>query len=250
MYSVGSGGATLNALLQVAEYLSALAGHTVVSPETLVNSRVLIIHMVCALQRTRGGAHRPVFKLTRCKRTLFFVAFLGLGRKAIHSVWRNDGRQRRAPRSDVSLVGDLWQIFWILRELLERLHAHHISPRSSCAASVPSYNVDILMQTMARITKASPYGVWVCSTEMLLKLPTVGEEAWQVNEKGITVVAIPGTTTDAAKHGVYKVRWRSDVVHQFTVALSCGCRERPALVAPVRRLFDECLRGVMCASII
>lgn len=42
---VGSGGATLNALLIVTEYLSALAGHTVVSADVLTEARILIMHL-------------------------------------------------------------------------------------------------------------------------------------------------------------------------------------------------------------
>ena len=41
---VGSGGATLNALLVLAEHLSALAGHTTVVPELLLTARVLVLH--------------------------------------------------------------------------------------------------------------------------------------------------------------------------------------------------------------
>lgn len=43
---VGSGGATLNALLVAAEHLSARAGHTVVSSDVLQGARLLILHTV------------------------------------------------------------------------------------------------------------------------------------------------------------------------------------------------------------
>jgi hypothetical protein len=43
---VGSGGATLNALLQACELLSAKAGHTVLSTQVLTDNRVLILHLV------------------------------------------------------------------------------------------------------------------------------------------------------------------------------------------------------------
>ena len=46
---VGSGGATLNALLLVTEYLSALQGHTVVNADCLRNARILILHLVGSL---------------------------------------------------------------------------------------------------------------------------------------------------------------------------------------------------------
>ncbi|KAG8143791.1 hypothetical protein E2320_000957 [Naja naja] len=42
---VGSGGATLNALLVAAEHLSAQAGHTVVTADVLQEARILILHM-------------------------------------------------------------------------------------------------------------------------------------------------------------------------------------------------------------
>ena len=45
--SVGSGGATLNALLVATEHLSAQAGHSVVTPDTLAMARILILHVVC-----------------------------------------------------------------------------------------------------------------------------------------------------------------------------------------------------------
>ncbi|XP_014671997.1 PREDICTED: L-fucose kinase-like [Priapulus caudatus] len=42
---VGSGGATLNALLVAAEYLSAKQGYTVVNGDALTNASILILHM-------------------------------------------------------------------------------------------------------------------------------------------------------------------------------------------------------------
>lgn len=42
--NIGSGAATLNALLVVTEYLSAQNGYTVVSPDVLEKSRILILH--------------------------------------------------------------------------------------------------------------------------------------------------------------------------------------------------------------
>lgn len=43
---VGSGGATLNALLVAAEHLSARAGCTVVTSDVLLKAWILILHMV------------------------------------------------------------------------------------------------------------------------------------------------------------------------------------------------------------
>ena len=42
---VGSGGATLNALLVVTEHLSARAGHTTLVPDILLSARILVIHL-------------------------------------------------------------------------------------------------------------------------------------------------------------------------------------------------------------
>ncbi|CAD5120614.1 DgyrCDS9171 [Dimorphilus gyrociliatus] len=42
---VGSGGATLNALLVIAEHLSAKRGFTVVNPDVLHNAHILVLHM-------------------------------------------------------------------------------------------------------------------------------------------------------------------------------------------------------------
>ena len=46
---VGSGGATLNALLAVTEFLSSADGHTVVNAESIVTARILIAHLVLCL---------------------------------------------------------------------------------------------------------------------------------------------------------------------------------------------------------
>ncbi len=43
---IGSGGATLNALLSVTEFLSGLSGNTVATAEALANTRILVMHLV------------------------------------------------------------------------------------------------------------------------------------------------------------------------------------------------------------
>ncbi|XP_057317332.1 L-fucose kinase-like isoform X1 [Hydractinia symbiolongicarpus] len=43
--NIGSGGATLNAVLHVTEHISALQGYTVISSDVLQNKRILILHM-------------------------------------------------------------------------------------------------------------------------------------------------------------------------------------------------------------
>lgn len=44
--NIGSGGATLNALLVAAEYLSACQGNTVLTPDVLKDAKILVVHMV------------------------------------------------------------------------------------------------------------------------------------------------------------------------------------------------------------
>jgi len=132
--SVGSGGATLNALLTIAENMSALAGHTVANPEVLLDAKVLIVHM--------GGKPFTTFAATAAS-------------KDRH------------------------------RELL--------------------YNVDFLLQTMDKLCESSPPGVWVCSSEMLLRLPLQDSSSWKINKPGVSVVTVPGAVADAEVHGVFKV---------------------------------------------
>lgn len=105
---VGSGGATLNALLVVTEYLSAQAGHTVVTAETLEDARVLVLHL--------GGS----FPCDPCGKA--FTTFGAL--------------------------------------------------TSTDESRLLTCNVDHLLMTMGRLSHKAPPGVWVCSTEMLLSLPS------------------------------------------------------------------------------
>ncbi len=52
---VGSGGATLNALLVITEHLAALAGETAITPDALRGRRVLLLHV------GGGGDRVPLF---------------------------------------------------------------------------------------------------------------------------------------------------------------------------------------------
>ena len=58
---VGSGGASLNALLVLTEHLSARAGHTTIVPELLAEAKVLILHLgpATALPLPTGLAYVP-----------------------------------------------------------------------------------------------------------------------------------------------------------------------------------------------
>uniref|UniRef100_A0A4W3ITY9 L-fucose kinase n=1 Tax=Callorhinchus milii TaxID=7868 RepID=A0A4W3ITY9_CALMI len=106
---VGSGGATLNALLVAAEHLSARAGYTVVTSDVLRTSRILILHM---------GRDFP--------------------------------------------FDDCGRSFTCLPA--ERLD-------SEVEALV--CNIDILLHIMThKLGPGSPPGVWVCSTDMILTIPS------------------------------------------------------------------------------
>ncbi|XP_067326996.1 L-fucose kinase [Anolis sagrei] len=136
---VGSGGATLNALLVAAEHLSARAGHTVVTSDVLQNAWILILHM---------GRD---FSFDDCSR-----AFTCL------------------PLED-----------------------------PSAPVEALTCNLDNLLATLTRqVCRGSPPGVWVCSTDMLLAVPSVPKIDWH-GFTGARVIAVPGSVSYAKQHGVY-----------------------------------------------
>ncbi|XP_054054964.1 L-fucose kinase isoform X2 [Rissa tridactyla] len=136
---LGSGGATLNALLVAAEHLSARAGCTVVSSDVLREARILILHM---------GRD---FSFDDCGR-----AFTCL------------------PVEE---------------------------PGAPAEALV--CNLDSLLATMThRLCVGSPPGVWVCSTDMLLTVPSAPGIDWD-GFQGVRVIAVPGSQAYARNHGVY-----------------------------------------------
>ncbi|XP_068267235.1 L-fucose kinase isoform X3 [Nyctibius grandis] len=137
--SLGSGGATLNALLVAAEHLSARAGCTVVTADVLREARILILHT---------GRD---FSFDDCGR-----AFTCL------------------PVEE---------------------------PGAPAEALV--CNLDSLLGTMTqRLCVGSPPGVWVCSTDMLLTVPSAPEIDWD-GFQGVRVIAVPGSQAYARNHGVY-----------------------------------------------
>ncbi|XP_015134702.2 L-fucose kinase isoform X2 [Gallus gallus] len=136
---VGSGGATLNAVLVAAEHLSARAGCTVVSADALKEARILILHT---------GRE---FSFDDCGR-----AFTCLPAE---------------------------------------------QPRAAAEALV--CNLDSLLGTVTqRLCVGSPPGVWVCSTDMLLSVPSVPGIDWD-GFQGVRVIAVPGSQAYARNHGVY-----------------------------------------------
>nr|XP_031536671.1 L-fucose kinase isoform X4 [Vicugna pacos] len=136
---VGSGGATLNALLVAAEHLSARAGFTVVTSDVLHSAWILILHM---------GRDFP---FDDCGRAFTCLPV----------------ENRQAPVEAVVC------------------------------------NLDCLLDIMShRLGPGSPPGVWVCSTDMLLSVPTNPGISWD-GFQGARVIALPGSMTYAQNHGVY-----------------------------------------------
>ncbi|KAM8946017.1 L-fucose kinase [Pelodytes ibericus] len=155
---VGSGGATLNALLVAAEHLSARAGHTVVSSDVLKEARLLILHM---------------------------------------------GRD--------FLFDDCGRGFTVLPE--EDLQA---------PVECLTCNLDSLLDILKlQLCPGSPPGVWICSTDMVLKLPSTPRIDWE-QFRGARVISLPGTPDYAKNHGVYLTNGQGlvrDIIY-------CGSEER------------------------
>ncbi|CAH2323870.1 L-fucose kinase isoform X1 [Pelobates cultripes] len=155
---VGSGGATLNALLVAAEHLSARAGYTVVSSDVLNDARILILHV---------------------------------------------GRD--------FLFDDCGRGFTVL-------------PVEDPEAPVEclTCNLDSLLATMRyQLCPGSPSGVWICSTDMVLTLPSNPRIEW-AQFRGARVISLPGTPEYAKKHGVYLADERGSVRD----IIYCGSEEK------------------------
>ncbi|XP_076027265.1 L-fucose kinase [Genypterus blacodes] len=136
---LGSGGATLNALLVAAEHLSNRAGHTVVTADVLDDAHILILHT---------GRDFP---------------------------WSSCSRA----------------FCWMPREEPEQ------------KVQSPVCCVDLLLDCLNKqICPASPPGVWVCSTDMILTVPPDFTLSWE-GFSGVRVLALPGDVSYAANHGVY-----------------------------------------------
>uniref|UniRef100_A0A8C3EDE7 Fucose kinase n=1 Tax=Corvus moneduloides TaxID=1196302 RepID=A0A8C3EDE7_CORMO len=156
---LGSGGATLNALLVAAEHLSARAGCTVVTADVLRDARILILHVV----RPEDGAPGMSLVSSRMGAVLGswapFLPFLGM-----------------------------WSFSWQL-----------------CVGSPP--------------------GVWVCSTDMLLTVPSTPGVNWD-SFQGVRVIAVPGSPAYARNHGVYLTNEQGlvrDIIYKGTEAQIQQC---------------------------
>ncbi|KAM4637933.1 L-fucose kinase isoform 12-T22 [Amazona ochrocephala] len=136
---LGSGGATLNALLVAAEHLSARAGCTVVTSDVLKEAHILILHT---------GRD---FSFDDCGRAFTCLPVEEPG----------------------------------------------------AAAEALVCNLDSLLGTMThQLCVGSPPGVWVCSTDMLLTVPSAPGIDWD-GFQGVRVIAVPGSQAYARNHGVY-----------------------------------------------
>lgn len=135
---LGSGGATLNALLVAAEHLSARAGYSVVNADVLHEAHILILHT---------GRDFP---------------------------W--DGCSRA--------------FCWM------PVHKSASVEGAVCC-------LDLLLDCLStKICVGSPPGVWVCSTDMILNIPTRPLISWD-ECSDVRVVALPGDVSFAVQHGVY-----------------------------------------------
>ncbi|XP_047241855.1 L-fucose kinase [Girardinichthys multiradiatus] len=136
---LGSGGATLNALLVAAEHLSSRAGHTVVTADVLDEAHILILHT---------GRDFP---WSSCSRAF---------------CWLPEEKPGQKVQSPVCVL-------------------------------------DLLLDHLGiQICPGSPPGVWVCSTDMILRVPTDFVLSWD-GFSGVRVLAVPGDVSYAADHGVY-----------------------------------------------
>ncbi|XP_067853740.1 L-fucose kinase [Heptranchias perlo] len=166
---VGSGGATLNALLVAAEHLSARAGYTVVTSDVLQTARILILHM---------GRDFP---------------FDDCGRSFTCLPVEN--------------------------------------PNSQAEALV--CNIDILLHIMTyKLGPGCTPGVWVCSTDMILTVPSYPDICWE-GFSGVKVVSVPGTVSYARNHGVYLIDQEGyvcDIIYKGTEERIKECAQQDGRV--------------------
>lgn len=185
---VGSGGATLNALLVVAEHLSQRQGYTVVNSDVLADARILILHV--------GEA----FPFDPCGR-----AFVTLPCK--HSSSQTMGYD--------GLVN----------------------------------NLDSIIDTItSKLSPASPNGVWVTSTDMLLTVLNRHQKIdWSASQDSAYIFAVQAKDSYAKSHGVLKINSQGFVDDIFykagptnmkqctlsdgTVPLVCGVVFFPSRIA-------------------
>uniref|UniRef100_A0A8C3CCH5 L-fucose kinase n=1 Tax=Cairina moschata TaxID=8855 RepID=A0A8C3CCH5_CAIMO len=93
-------------------------------------------------------------------------------------------------------------------------------------AEAPVCNLDSLLHTLThRLCVGSPPGLWVCSTDMLLTVPSVPGIDWD-GFQGVRVIAVPGSQAYARNHGVYladKQGLVHDIIYRGTEAQIRQC---------------------------
>ncbi|KFV71411.1 L-fucose kinase, partial [Dryobates pubescens] len=87
-------------------------------------------------------------------------------------------------------------------------------------------NLDSLLKTMTyQLCVGSPPGVWVCSTDMLLTVPSAPGINWD-GFQGVRVIAVPGSQAYARNHGVYLTDEQGlvrDIIYKGTEAQIQQC---------------------------
>ncbi|XP_030907748.2 L-fucose kinase isoform X2 [Melopsittacus undulatus] len=193
--SLGSGGATLNALLVAAEHLSARAGCTVVTSDVLKEAHILILHtgrdfsfddcgraFTCLpVEEPSAVAEALVCNLDSLLGTMTHRVCVACGT----GFWAS-AVQCWAPR-----CGGLRDAFSWLPAGWEGCEGW--------ASSLLSLGMWPLSQ---QLCVGSPPGVWVCSTDMLLTMPSAPGINWD-GLQGVRVIAVPGSQAYARNHGVY-----------------------------------------------
>ncbi|XP_072374710.1 L-fucose kinase isoform X2 [Scyliorhinus torazame] len=80
-------------------------------------------------------------------------------------------------------------------------------------------NIDVLLHTMTyKLGPGCTPGVWVCSTDMILTIPSYPDICWE-GFSGVKVVSVPGTVSYARNHGVYLIDeegYVSDIIYKGT----------------------------------
>ncbi|KAF6026786.1 FUK [Bugula neritina] len=191
---IGSGGATLNALLVIAENLAAQAGYTVVNSDVLDDAHILILHV---------GGH---------------YMFNGTGRAFVN-----------IPRSTSDITSssadDVISFDYGLMTTLDHLILLMTNQVSVCV-----YVCLCVCLSVCRIVAAgAPPGVWICSTDMILSIPQSFKIDWSAYKETTDVLAlsIRGDIVGAQRHGVYvtddegyvkDILYRRDTekLHQFS----------------------------------
>ncbi|XP_059142125.1 L-fucose kinase-like [Physella acuta] len=161
--NVGSGGATLNALVTVVEYMSARRGFTVINGDVLKNAKILILHT--GRRYTYEACSRPFVTLP-----------------AVRSRPEFDG-----------LI----------------------------------YNFDLIYSIIThKIGVFSGAGVWVCSTDMVLSLPSFLDCESAFTNCDVCALSIPMPPKIVKEHGVYQLDpqgYIENIIYQPDLSTLEGC---------------------------